>query len=60
MTVKKENKPINCCVKCKEHLTESTGRNKTAYGLMCDDCYYEALGKLIEEHPIGVPGTHRG
>lgn len=22
---------------------------------VCDDCYYDGLGKTIEQHPIGSP-----
>lgn len=24
---------------------------------MCSDCYYEKIGELVEEHPIGLPRT---
>ena len=27
--------------------------HQTSSGLMCDDCYYKAMGEEIEEHPLG-------
>ena len=37
------------------------GSDDADENVVCDccgseECYYEALGRLIEEHPIGVPG----
>jgi len=29
------------------------------YGGECQDCYYDALGKLVEEHPIPSAGIRR-
>ena len=44
------------CCKCGvEVSTDITGDHATGYGPMCDDCYYAALGALVEEHPICNP-----
>lgn len=28
--------------------------------VVCDDCFYDELGKLVEEHPIPSAGIRRG
>ena len=44
------------CHACKIPLDENyTGIQKTKDGYMCDDCYFEEWGKLVEEHPICSP-----
>lgn len=44
------------CAKCKCDLSlDITGEHKTKDGWLCDDCYYEKLGDVIEKHGIGVP-----
>lgn len=49
------------CAKCQEPLREtSTGNRSTGVGCVCSDCYYEALGQLIERHPIVGVRAHRG
>jgi len=25
---------------------------------VCDDCYFKAIGALVEQHPIHTPGRH--
>lgn len=30
---------------------------KRTHGEYCEDCYFDELGKLVEEHPIGIPGV---
>jgi hypothetical protein len=30
---------------------------KRTHGECCEDCYFDELGKLVEEHPIGIPGV---
>jgi len=43
---------ISLCCYCGCKLKGNiTGKNKTPKGIACDDCYYENLGKLIEEYP---------
>ena len=52
-----------CCI-CKEPFTEAQKQaeeiHQTKDGPACSDCYFEALGKAIEEHPICSPRVHRG
>jgi hypothetical protein len=48
------------CCKCGVVLRETfTGRRPTPQGEACSDCYYELLGELIEQHPIGFAGIRR-
>ncbi len=48
------------CVKCSTPLQETlTGKRQLADGDACSDCFYEELGKLVEEHPIASAGTRR-
>ncbi len=45
------------CVACDGVLDECvSGINNTSRGLLCDDCYYDMMGSLVEEFPIG---SHR-
>jgi hypothetical protein len=30
----------------------------TDEGSLCDDCYFDKLGDLVEQYPIGHPGRH--
>ncbi len=49
------------CAKCQESLQETlTGNRPTDEGCVCSDCYYEALGELVEQHPIVGARAHRG
>ena len=52
----------NQCPRCKGRIDlgpdtgqphRVTDRGKAEF--ICDDCYYDAVGELVEEHPIGVP-----
>ena len=45
------------CAKCKVVLDYSTaeGRHEIDDRPVCDDCYFDALGELIEQFPIGRP-----
>lgn len=53
--------PGTPCADCGVRLQGAiTGRQQTAYGELCDDCYYERIGDLVEEFPIGIPRMHRG
>ena len=48
------------CPDCGRLLQESvTGCRPSEHGFLCSDCYYESLGKLIEEHPITSPRGRR-
>ena len=50
---------IGVCSKCGENLADDrqfdyfsvTGRGN----LLCNVCYYEELGEIIVQHPIGIP-----
>jgi hypothetical protein len=43
------------CITCGGPANFVTGKNEVAKGVACDDCYYGALGELVEEHPIVSP-----
>lgn len=49
--------PASKCAKCGVDLVD--GANSTRQTIykasVCDDCYYDELGKIIEEHPLGLP-----
>ena len=49
------------CANCDTRLHESkTGMRKIADGqCLCSSCYFERIGELIDESPIGLPGRHR-
>lgn len=32
-----------------------TGEHRTEQGMMCNECFYDKLGEIIEAHPIGSP-----
>jgi len=47
---------VSSCAYCKTWLQESvTGSRPTADGNVCSDCYFEAWGDLVEQHPISSP-----
>lgn len=49
---------LDNCKKCGVHIQEFiTGRKKIDEDLYCKNCYYEELGKFIEENPIGAPSV---
>jgi len=49
------------CCECGVVLHETTtGKRQTPKGESCSDCYYELLGKEIENHPIASAGIRRG
>lgn len=42
------------CVTCDVELRENkTGMRVCADGVRCSDCYFDALGALVEAYPIG-------
>jgi hypothetical protein len=57
-----ESKPL-CGNGCGQALNFSSGRNPMKKNgkdiLACDDCFYDELGKLVEEHPIPSAGFRR-
>jgi hypothetical protein len=41
------------CEECGKPLQETlTGNRKISKGFVCSDCYFDLLGKEIDEHPI--------
>lgn len=49
------------CSTCCRALQESvTGNRWTSHGYVCSDCYFEELGRVVEEHPITAPRVPRG
>jgi len=47
---------LDTCSKCKVPLQEFlTGRKELKGNLYCKKCYYEEIGKILEEHPLGGP-----
>ncbi len=49
-------RPSAYCCDCKKALRDSiTGCRKTKKGPICDDCYFGALSKHIDNHPIMPP-----
>lgn len=49
-----------CAGDCGTDLTTVSGRHRLEDGSYCDDCYYEKLGELVEQHPIVSPRVRRG
>lgn len=49
------------CAKCGITIHESkTGMRKVAGDeCYCSACYFESIGELIDDCPIGIPGRHR-
>lgn len=46
--------PSERCAKCQVPLQSTvTGRRPSAEGPVCEDCYFDLLGDLVEQHPIG-------
>lgn len=49
------------CAQCGRELREAiTGNRRFDKQFVCSDCYYEALGEVIEQHPIAGPRAMRG
>jgi hypothetical protein len=49
------------CAYCGVLLQETiTGNRKAPLGNACSDCYYEEIGKGIEEHPVVSGKVRRG
>ena len=50
--------PKTCC-ECKKSLFQVNYQVVPA-GFMCNDCYFEGLGNLVEQHPICNPERIHG
>jgi hypothetical protein len=47
---------LDTCSKCGAHLQEFlTGRRMFKGEPYCKMCYYEEMGNILEEHPLGGP-----
>ena len=47
------------CSSCGTPLSvEVTGIHRCAQGLLCDDCYFTALGEVLEAYPVGRASGH--
>ncbi len=47
---------LDTCNGCGIHLQEFLTGRKTFKGkLYCKACYYEIVGEILEEHPLGGP-----
>jgi len=46
------------CVSCSCELRENiSGYRRSDGGPRCSDCYFEEMSRIIEQHPIGLPGV---
>jgi hypothetical protein len=51
---------LQSCKRCKQPLQETvTGCRKAGKNHVCSDCYFEGIGKVLEEHPLFVPESPR-
>lgn len=56
-----DDAPVNLCAGgCGTGLDILSGRHELKDGSYCDDCYYEKLGELVEQHPITSPRVRHG
>lgn len=47
------------CSSCGTPLSvELTGIHNCSQGLLCDDCYFSALGDVLEAYPVGRASGH--
>lgn len=53
--------PAPKCARCKCELQEClTGNRYTEDGYVCSDCYFDALGDVVEKYPIRSFRIRRG
>ena len=57
LSVKKGQSCFDCDVLLQETIT---GKHSTGRGLVCSGCYYDELGKSIENFPIVSMRVRRG
>jgi hypothetical protein len=51
---------VTKCVSCDIQLQESTtGNRPTEQGPMCSESFYQAVGEIIDDRPLGVPHARR-
>lgn len=46
-----------CCICNVKLQLVTTGIQYTSYGLMCDDCYFNALGDIVERGYENLTGS---
>lgn len=47
---------VDKCTVCGTEIREFlTGRKEIDGKTYCRSCYYERVGRMVEEHPIGTP-----
>lgn len=51
---------MTSCKKCKGRIDKQENSICNIPKDICADCYYNELGDIIEKHPIGIPGSHKG
>jgi len=52
---------VQRCAKCSVALQETvTGCRPSENGLVCSDCYFDALGVELDKHPIFMPRSVHG
>ncbi len=52
----KDPRPKKICVFCQQQITSFNGpAEKTSDGFACSDCYFDELGKIMEQYPPGLP-----
>ena len=44
-------KNVTSCDKCNIAFKKSSLKYNTKFGVLCADCFYKRLGRVIEEHP---------
>jgi hypothetical protein len=47
---------VDKCTICGKEIREFlTGRKAIDGKMYCRSCYYDEVGRMVEEHPIGTP-----
>lgn len=47
---------MNNCNKCGITIQEFlTGKHDVEVGVYCDECFFDELGEVVENHPICLP-----
>lgn len=51
--------PGPACCMCRQELAPQESRHQISEGVSCEDCYFERLGREIEQHAPGWAGVRR-
>ena len=58
---KKELSGAQRCASCNVALQETiTGCRPSEKGMVCSDCYFDAIGAELDNHPIFMPRSIHG